>query len=91
MASSAEESGAGRKAKDKSHRFITSIPSTAPRISCMACPNSAISPSALERDGLLVAGVLFNPVTDDMYYAEKGHGAYLNNKRLRVWRGRVGK
>ena len=31
-----------------------------------------------------MAGVLYNPVTDDMYYAEKGHGAYLNNKRLRV-------
>jgi myo-inositol-1(or 4)-monophosphatase len=31
-----------------------------------------------------VAGVVFNPVTDDLYTAEKGHGAYHNNKRLRV-------
>ncbi len=27
---------------------------------------------------------MFNPVTDEMYVAEKGHGAYLNDKRLRV-------
>jgi myo-inositol-1(or 4)-monophosphatase len=27
---------------------------------------------------------VFNPVTDELYTAEKGHGAYLNNKRLRV-------
>ena len=46
-------------------------------------PHFAIS-IGLERDGQLVAGVIFNPVTDDLYYAEKGHGAYLNNKRLRV-------
>ena len=46
-------------------------------------PHFAVS-IGLEREGVMVAGVLFNPVTDDMYYAEKGHGAYLNNKRLRV-------
>ena len=46
-------------------------------------PHFALS-IGLEREGALVAGVLYNPVTDDMYYAEKGHGAYLNNKRLRV-------
>ena len=28
--------------------------------------------------------MVYNPVTDDMFTAEKGHGAYLNNKRLRV-------
>jgi myo-inositol-1(or 4)-monophosphatase len=39
---------------------------------------------ALERDGQLVAGVVYNPVTDEMYMAEKGQGAYLNNQRLRV-------
>ena len=31
-----------------------------------------------------MSGVVYNPVTDDMFIAEKGHGAYLNNKRLRV-------
>ena len=28
--------------------------------------------------------MIFNPVTDEMFMAEKGHGAYLNDKRLRV-------
>ena len=46
-------------------------------------PQFAIS-IALEREGQMVSGVVFNPVTDDMFIAEKGHGAYLNNKRLRV-------
>ena len=31
-----------------------------------------------------MAGVILNPVTDDQFFAEKGHGAYHNNKRLRV-------
>ena len=39
---------------------------------------------ALEREGQLVAGVVYNPATDDMYVAEKGQGAYHNNRRLRV-------
>ena len=38
----------------------------------------------LAREGQLVAGVIYNPITDDMFFAEKGQGAYLNNKRLRV-------
>jgi myo-inositol-1(or 4)-monophosphatase len=46
-------------------------------------PHFAIS-VALERDGQLVAGLVYNPVTDEMYMAEKGQGAYLNNQRLRV-------
>ncbi len=39
---------------------------------------------ALERDGQLVAGVVYNPATDDLYIAERGQGAYHNNRRLRV-------
>lgn len=38
----------------------------------------------LARDGQIVAGLVYNPVTDDIYVAEKGQGAYLNNRRLRV-------
>ena len=36
------------------------------------------------REGQLVAGLVYNPATDDMFIAEKGQGAYLNNRRLRV-------
>src|SRR5215475_9051408 len=46
-------------------------------------PHFAIS-IALEREGVLVAGVIYNPVRDELFWAEKGAGAYLNDKRLRV-------
>ncbi len=39
---------------------------------------------ALERDGQLVAGVIFNPILNELYVAEKGAGAFLNDHRLRV-------
>jgi myo-inositol-1(or 4)-monophosphatase len=67
---------------DKSHRFILDpIDGT---VNFMhGIPHFAIS-IGLEREGQLVAGVIYNPVTDDLYYAEKGHGAFHNNRRLRV-------
>ncbi|HPF46573.1 MAG TPA: inositol monophosphatase family protein, partial [Emcibacteraceae bacterium] len=46
-------------------------------------PHFAIS-VALEQGGEVTAGVVYNPITDDMYWAEKGRGAYLNNRRLQV-------
>ena len=39
---------------------------------------------ALEREGQLIAGVVYNPAIDEMYIAEKGQGAYFNNRRMRV-------
>ncbi|MCK5089252.1 MAG: inositol monophosphatase, partial [Hyphomicrobiaceae bacterium] len=38
----------------------------------------------LEREGQLVAGVIYNPINDDLFTAEKGRGAFLNDRRLRV-------
>ena len=29
-------------------------------------------------------GVIFDPIKNEMFVAEKGNGAYLNNKRIRV-------
>lgn len=46
-------------------------------------PHFAISIAA-ERSGELFAGIVYHPVTDDLYWAEKGRGAYLNNNRLRI-------
>lgn len=46
-------------------------------------PHFAIS-IALESQGEIVAGLIFNPVTDELYWAEKGKGAFLNQRRLRV-------
>jgi len=39
---------------------------------------------ALERQGQIVAGVVYNPAMDELYTAERGGGAYLNDRRLRV-------
>ena len=46
-------------------------------------PHFAIS-IGLEREGEIVAGVVYNPITDELFTAERGKGAFLNDKRLRV-------
>jgi len=39
---------------------------------------------ALERAGQIVAGVIYNPVMDELYTSERGRGVFLNDRRLRV-------
>ncbi|GLS19906.1 inositol monophosphatase [Labrys miyagiensis] len=39
---------------------------------------------ALEREGVLVAGVVYNPATEDLFVAERGKGAFHNDRRMRV-------
>ena len=39
---------------------------------------------ALEREGKIVAGVIYNPVLNELYTAERGTGVFLNDRRLRV-------
>ncbi|MEM8771913.1 MAG: inositol monophosphatase family protein [Pseudomonadota bacterium] len=46
-------------------------------------PQFAIS-IALERDRQPYAGVIYNPATDELFWAEKGEGAWLNDRRIRV-------
>ena len=46
-------------------------------------PHFAIS-VALERRGELIAGVVYDPIKDELFCAEKGAGAYLTDRRLRV-------
>jgi myo-inositol-1(or 4)-monophosphatase len=38
----------------------------------------------LERDGEIVAGVIYQPLTDEEFWAEKGNGAFVSDRRLRV-------
>ena len=38
----------------------------------------------LEREGVIVAGLVYNPANDELYVAEKGKGAFLNDRRIRV-------
>ena len=46
-------------------------------------PHFAIS-IGVERDGELVAGVVYEPIRDELFWAERNEGAYLNRRRLRV-------
>jgi myo-inositol-1(or 4)-monophosphatase len=46
-------------------------------------PHWAVS-IALEHKGQIVAGVIHDPVNDETFWAEKGEGAWLNDRRLRV-------
>ena len=38
----------------------------------------------LEMAGEMIAGVIYDPLRDEVFHAEKGAGAYLNDRRLRV-------
>ena len=46
-------------------------------------PQFAIS-IGLQRDDTIIAGVIYNPANDELYIAERGKGAFLNDQRLRV-------
>ena len=46
-------------------------------------PHWAVS-IALEHKGQIVAGVVFDAAKDEMFFAEKGAGAWMNDQRLRV-------
>ncbi|MAW86181.1 MAG: inositol monophosphatase [Phyllobacteriaceae bacterium] len=48
-----------------------------------AIPVFAVS-IALERQGQIVAAVVYNPVMDELYTAERGGGAFFNDRRIRV-------
>ncbi len=39
---------------------------------------------ALESKKEIISGLIYDPIKDEMFYAEKTKGAYLNNQRLRV-------
>ena len=46
-------------------------------------PHFAIS-IAYEEKGEIISGIIFDPIKNEMFFAEKGQGAYLNNQRIRV-------
>jgi myo-inositol-1(or 4)-monophosphatase len=76
-----EESGA-EAGSDPRHRWIVD-PLDGTTNFLHGIPHFAIS-IALERDGDIVAGLVYEPIRDEMYWAEKGAGAYVNDRRLRV-------
>ena len=46
-------------------------------------PHFAIS-IALKSEDEIISGLIFDPIKNEMFYAEKNNGSYLNNKRIRV-------
>ena len=46
-------------------------------------PHFAIS-IALKSNNEIIAGVIFDPIKNEIFYAEKNNGAYFNNQRIRV-------
>ena len=76
------EEGGEIKGDDPRHRWIID-PIDGTTNFLHGIPHFAIS-IGLEMDGEIIAGLIFNPVADEMYLAEKGKGAYLNDHRLRV-------
>jgi myo-inositol-1(or 4)-monophosphatase len=67
---------------DKTHTWIAD-PLDGTTNFLHAIPHFAVT-VALERDGQIVAGVTYNPATNELFWAERGKGCYLNDKRLRV-------
>jgi myo-inositol-1(or 4)-monophosphatase len=76
-----EESGT-IEGTDKTHRWIVD-PLDGTTNFLHGIPLFAIS-LGLEREGQLVAGIVYNPVLNEMYVAERGSGAFFNDKRIRV-------
>jgi myo-inositol-1(or 4)-monophosphatase len=76
-----EEAGA-ISGEDREHRWLVD-PLDGTTNFLHGVPHFAIS-VALERRGELIAGVIYDPIKGELFTAEKGAGAYLNDRRLRV-------
>jgi myo-inositol-1(or 4)-monophosphatase len=76
------EEGGARAGSDKTHRWIVD-PLDGTTNFLHGIPHFAVS-IGLERGGAIVAGVVYNPANDELFVAERGKGAFLNDKRIRV-------
>jgi myo-inositol-1(or 4)-monophosphatase len=76
------EEGGNREGGDKSHTWIVD-PLDGTTNFLHGIPQFAIS-IGLSREGTIIAGVIYNPANDELYIAERGKGAFLNDQRLRV-------
>jgi myo-inositol-1(or 4)-monophosphatase len=76
------EEGGRREGADKSHTWIVD-PLDGTTNFLHGIPQFAIS-IALEREGAVVAGLVYNPANEELFLAEKGKGAFLNDQRIRV-------
>ncbi len=76
------EEGGTREGTDKSNTWIVD-PLDGTTNFLHGIPQFAIS-IGLQREGVMIAGVIYNPANDELYIAERGKGAFLNDQRIRV-------
>src|ERR1700722_9005898 len=76
------EEGGAHAGADKSHRWIVD-PLDGTTNFLHGIPHFAVS-IALERNGAIVAALTYNPANDELFVAERGKGAFLNDRRIRV-------
>jgi myo-inositol-1(or 4)-monophosphatase len=76
------EEGGRQEGADKTHCWIVD-PLDGTTNFLHGIPQFAIS-IALEREGTIVAGLVYNPANEELFMAERGKGAFLNDQRLRV-------
>jgi len=76
------EEGGARVGADKTHTWIVD-PLDGTTNFLHGIPQFAIS-IALQRESTIIAGVIYNPANDELYTAERGKGAFLNDQRIRV-------
>ena len=76
------EEGGSRPGDDKTHTWIVD-PLDGTTNFLHGIPQFAIS-IGLQREGTIIAGVIYNPANDELYTAERGKGAFLNDQRIRV-------
>ena len=76
-----EESGIINKSNTKNRWIIDPIDGTLNFLN--GIPQFAIS-IGYEENYEIKCGIIFNPITNEMFFAEKGNGAFLNNSRIRV-------
>jgi len=77
------EESAEQESRDDQHRRFIVDPLDGTTNFLHGLPHFAIS-IALEQRGEVVAGVVYDPIKEEMFWAEKGVGAYLNDRRIRV-------
>src|SRR6187397_3187632 len=76
------EEGGVRVGDDKTHTWIVD-PLDGTTNFLHGIPQFATS-IGLRREDTIIAGVIYNPANDELYIAERGKGAFLNDQRLRV-------
>src|ERR1700759_2631209 len=76
------EEGGIRAGDDKTHTWIVD-PLDGTTNFLHGIPQFSIS-IGLQREGVMIAGVIYNPANDELYIAERGKGAFLNDQRIRV-------